>query len=258
MKKYLVALSAFLLVPAGAMAQDEEDKYLEGEDTSNPLFNVQETDGNWSFETNDLESFFQKLEDRFNIEISYPEFDQAEDEEGSESEANNDGSAEEGHEHEEQQQEEGQPESEMNGASTDSDQNNDSNSEGDSSFTEEVIELTNEERTSHGLEPLEAHDELSEVATVKSEDMRDSDYFSHDSPNYGSPFDMMNEFGVDYRGAGENIAAGQQTPEQVVDGWMDSDGHRANILNDDFTHIGVGYAEGGSYGQYWTQMFLTE
>ncbi|WP_018924771.1 CAP domain-containing protein [Salsuginibacillus kocurii] len=125
-------------------------------------------------------------------------------------------------------------------------------------FQAEVIELTNQEREAQGLEPLETHVELSDVATVKSEDMRDNDYFSHDSPTYGSPFDLMDHYGVNYRTAAENIAAGQMSPEQVVEGWMNSDGHRQNIMNAEFTHIGVGYAEGGSQNHYWTQLFLAE
>ncbi|WP_227002582.1 CAP domain-containing protein [Salicibibacter kimchii] len=122
---------------------------------------------------------------------------------------------------------------------------------------QEVINLTNEEREANGLSPLELDTELAEVATVKSEDMRDNDYFSHQSPVYGSPFDLMDEYDVDFRMAGENIAMGQQTPEQVVEGWMDSEGHRENILNEGFTHIGVGHVDqDGPGGGYWTQMFL--
>ena len=83
--------------------------------------------------------------------------------------------------------------------------------------------------------------------------MKDNQYFSHTSPTYGSPFDMMKRFGIAYRTAGENIAMGYQTPEAVVDGWMNSDGHRANILNASFTQIGVGYV---ADGHYWTQMFI--
>ena len=86
--------------------------------------------------------------------------------------------------------------------------------------------------------------ELSRVARVKSEDMRDNGYFSHESPTYGSPFDMMRKFGIRFRTAGENIAAGYPTPEAAVKGWMNSSGHRANILSSQFTHIGVGYAKG--------------
>jgi uncharacterized protein YkwD len=82
--------------------------------------------------------------------------------------------------------------------------------------------------------------------------MRDKGYFSHTSPTYGSPFNMLKSFGISYKSAGENIARGYTTPKAVVDGWMNSPGHRANILNSSFTEIGVGYAS----GNYWTQMFI--
>ncbi len=83
--------------------------------------------------------------------------------------------------------------------------------------------------------------------------MLNNQYFSHDSPTYGSPFDMMEEYGVSYRTAGENIAKGQSSAEEVVDGWMNSPGHRENMLSDDFTHIGVGYVE---EEHIWTQQFI--
>jgi uncharacterized protein YkwD len=83
--------------------------------------------------------------------------------------------------------------------------------------------------------------------------MVDKNYFSHTSPTYGSPFDMMKTFGITYHTAGENIAYGYPTPESVVNGWMNSEGHRKNILNSSFTEIGVGYV---SNGNYWTQMFI--
>ena len=95
--------------------------------------------------------------------------------------------------------------------------------------------------------------ELSKVARTKSEDMKNKNYFDHNSPTYGSPFDMMKSFGISYTSAGENIAMGQKTPEQVVQAWMDSPGHRANIMNSSFTQIGVGYVASGNY---WTQMFI--
>ncbi|GAB3042673.1 CAP domain-containing protein [Virgibacillus ainsalahensis] len=120
-------------------------------------------------------------------------------------------------------------------------------------FEQEVVELTNEERAKQGLSPLQIDTELSEVAREKSRDMAGSNYFAHNSPNYGSPFDMMQSFGIDYRTAGENIAKGQRTPAEVVDAWMNSEGHRANILNGDYTHIGVGYVE---QGNHWTQQFI--
>lgn len=85
--------------------------------------------------------------------------------------------------------------------------------------------------------------------------MQKNNYFDHNSPTYGSPFDMMKKFGISYKSAGENIAQGQRTPEEVVQAWMNSAGHRANILNNGFTHIGVGYVENGNY---WTQQFITK
>ncbi len=127
-----------------------------------------------------------------------------------------------------------------------------------SQYEKKVVQLVNDERAKKGLEPLEMNNRLSGLAHMKSKDMADNNYFSHTSPTYGSPFEMMKQFDFNYRTAGENIAAGQRTPESVVQGWMNSPGHRANILNENFTQIGVGYVEGsGQYGTYWTQEFIT-
>ena len=120
-------------------------------------------------------------------------------------------------------------------------------------FEQRVYELTNEEREKHGLAPLEIDIKLSKVSRDKSQDMLDNQYFSHDSPTYGSPFDMMKAYGIEYQAAGENIAKGQNTPEEVVNAWMNSQGHRENILNSSFTHIGVGYVE---QQNVWTQQFI--
>lgn len=120
-------------------------------------------------------------------------------------------------------------------------------------FESEVVRLVNEIRAENGLKPLTQDWQLSRVARYKSQDMRDLGYFSHTSPTYGSPFNMMKSFGISYRTAGENIAKGYSTPEAVVNGWMNSPGHRANILNSSYTHIGVGYVASGNY---WTQMFV--
>lgn len=119
----------------------------------------------------------------------------------------------------------------------------------------EVIRLVNVERSKNGLAPLKANTELSKVAAVKAQDMINKNYFSHTSPTYGSPFDMMKKFGINYTAAGENIAYGQKTPAQVMDGWMNSSGHRANILNSKFTEIGVGVAKDKNGTPYWVQMF---
>lgn len=121
-------------------------------------------------------------------------------------------------------------------------------------YEREVIALVNEHRRSNGLSELSYDWELSRVARIKSQDMKDSGYFAHNSPTYGSPFSMMKNFGIKYRSAAENIARGYATPKAVVDGWMNSSGHRANILNPSFTHIGVGYVYAGNY---WTQMFVS-
>ena len=122
-------------------------------------------------------------------------------------------------------------------------------------YESEVVRLVNEQRKSNGLTPLSEDWQLSRVARYKSEDMRKNSYFSHTSPTYGSPFEMMKSFGISYKSAGENIAKGYSTPESVVNGWMNSPGHRANILNKSFTHIGIGYDPDGNY---WTQMFITK
>ena len=120
-------------------------------------------------------------------------------------------------------------------------------------YEKEVIRLVNEIRTANGLHELSENWELSRVARYKSQDMRDNHYFSHTSPTYGSPFEMMKAFGLSYRAAGENIAYGYRTPQAVVNGWMNSSGHRANILNASYKQIGVGYVADGNY---WTQQFI--
>lgn len=123
-------------------------------------------------------------------------------------------------------------------------------------FEAQVVSLVNQERAKAGLQPLTHNWELSRVARYKSMDMRDRGYFSHTSPTYGSPFTMIKNFGINYSAAGENIAQGQATPQAVVNAWMNSSGHRANILSTNYTEIGVGYAAGGSGKHYWTQMFI--
>ena len=122
-------------------------------------------------------------------------------------------------------------------------------------FEQEVIRLVNEIRVENGLKALTYDWELARVARYKSQDMKDNKYFSHTSPVYGSPFQMIKNFGISFRSAGENIAKGYSTPQAVVNGWMNSSGHRANILNANYTHIGVGYVSGG---HYWTQMFISK
>jgi len=121
------------------------------------------------------------------------------------------------------------------------------------SYESEVIRLVNDIRVKNGLKELAYDWQLSRVARYKSQDMKNNNYFSHTSPVYGSPFQMMKSFGISYTAAAENIAKGQRTPKAVVDAWMNSSGHRANILNSNYTKIGVGYVADGNY---WTQMFI--
>ncbi|MFC5472146.1 CAP domain-containing protein [Cohnella suwonensis] len=123
-------------------------------------------------------------------------------------------------------------------------------------YEQQVLALTNEERQKAGLSPCAGTDaNLNRSAHAKSEDMAAKGYFAHDSPTYGDPFAMMRNFGVQYQAAGENIAMGQPTPAEVVKAWMNSPGHRANILKGAYTHLGVGYViQNGK--AYWTQQFI--
>lgn len=120
-------------------------------------------------------------------------------------------------------------------------------------YEAEVVRLVNEVRAENGLAPLTLNWELSRIARYKSQDMKDKGYFSHTSPTYGTPFQMIRNFGLSYRTAGENIARGYATPKAVMEGWMNSPSHKANILKASYKQIGVGYvAQGG----YWTQEFI--
>jgi uncharacterized YkwD family protein/spore coat assembly protein SafA len=123
-------------------------------------------------------------------------------------------------------------------------------------FEDEVVRLVNVERSKNGLQALKINWELSRVARYKSQDMVNKNYFSHTSPTYGSPFTMMENFGIRFSSAGENIAYGQRTPVEVMNGWMNSPGHKANILSPSYTQIGVGLAKTQSGVSYWTQMFI--
>ncbi len=124
------------------------------------------------------------------------------------------------------------------------------------SHEQQVFELVNKERAARGLPLLKLNTELSRVARFKSQDMIDKKYFSHTSPTYGSPFDMMQKFGLRFSAAGENIAYGQKTASEVMNSWMNSSGHRANILSQAYTQIGIGVAKMGNGTLYWTQMFM--
>jgi uncharacterized protein YkwD len=119
----------------------------------------------------------------------------------------------------------------------------------------EVIALTNAERAAAGLPPLADDRLLTNAAQAHSADMVARDFYSHTSPDGSEPWHRASAAGSTHRTVGENIACGQRSPAEVVRGWMDSPGHRANILKPAFTHIGIGFAGGGRAGTYWTQLF---
>jgi uncharacterized YkwD family protein len=125
-----------------------------------------------------------------------------------------------------------------------------------SSLESQVVTLVNQQRVKQGLQTLKTGSTLSYVARLKSQDMVNKNYFSHTSPTYGSPFAMMEHFGIRFSAAGENIAYGQPTAASVMNAWMNSPGHRANILNPSYTYIGVGAAKNSRGVIYWTQEFI--
>ena len=123
-------------------------------------------------------------------------------------------------------------------------------------FETEAVRLVNAERARAGLRPVVENWEVSRVARIKSQDFIDNNYFAHNSPTYGTPFQMLRSFGIPFSAAAENIARGQRTPAAVMNSWMGSPGHRANILNPSFNQIGVGVAKDGRGNLFWTQMFI--
>lgn len=133
---------------------------------------------------------------------------------------------------------------------------NETTERGESSQAKEVLDLVNQERKKQGLAALTLSSKLTSVANTKAKDMAVNKYFAHESPTYGTPFQMLQQFGVKYSYAGENIAAGQRTSKEVMNSWMNSSGHRANILNKNYTELGVGFYAGGSYDTYWVQLFI--
>jgi uncharacterized YkwD family protein len=121
----------------------------------------------------------------------------------------------------------------------------------------QLLALVNNERTAAGLAPLTPDARLDQTARAKSQDMISRGYFDHNSPTYGSPFDQLQAAGIAYHAAGENLA-GNQTVAAAHQALMDSPGHRANILNPQFTKVGIGIIEGGPYGLMVTEQFIAE
>ena len=120
---------------------------------------------------------------------------------------------------------------------------------------QEVFELINAKRIANGLSGLKIDDELQNVARIKAQDMVENNYFSHNSPIYGSPFDMIKKFGISYKTAGENIA-GNSSNSAAVNAWMNSAGHKENILNSSFNYTGIGIVSSPKYGKVYVQMFM--
>lgn len=137
---------------------------------------------------------------------------------------------------------------------TSSDSNNSSNNTMNSDETE-VFNLINKQRTNNGLTALKIDSEAQRVARIKAEDMVTNNYFSHQSPTYGSPFDMLKSFKVSYKTAGENIAANSSNSGAVTS-WMNSSGHKANILNSGFNYTGIGVVSSSKYGKIYVQIFI--
>ena len=119
----------------------------------------------------------------------------------------------------------------------------------------EVFDLINKQRTNNGLSALKMNSEALNVARIKAKDMVDNNYFSHNSPTYGSPFEMLKSFKVSYKTAGENIA-GNPSNNGAVTAWMNSSGHKANILNSNYNYTGIGVVSSPKYGKIYVQMFI--
>ena len=124
-----------------------------------------------------------------------------------------------------------------------------------SSDEQEVFNLINQQRANNGLADLKIDNEVQRVARIKAQDMVNNNYFSHTSPTYGSPFDMLKSFKISYKTAGENIA-GNSSNSAAVNAWMNSPGHKANILNSSFNYTGIGVVTGSKYGKIYVQMFI--
>lgn len=145
-----------------------------------------------------------------------------------------------------------------NNSNNGSSNNSNSNSNTNTTMTadeKEVFDLINKQRTQNGLSALKLDTETLRVARIKAQDMVNNNYFSHTSPTYGSPFNMLNNFKVSYRTAGENIA-GNSSNSAAVTAWMNSSGHKANILNSSFNYTGIGVINGSKYGKIYVQMFI--
>ena len=142
-----------------------------------------------------------------------------------------------------------------NGGNTNNNTGNTQTSSTMNSDEKEVFNLINQQRINNGLTALKVDEEVQRVARIKAQDMVENNYFSHTSPIYGSPFNMLNSFKISYKTAGENIA-GNSSNSGAVNAWMNSSGHKANILNSNFNYTGIGVVSSPKYGKVFVQMFI--
>ena len=138
---------------------------------------------------------------------------------------------------------------------TNNNQNNQNTTSSMSNDEKEVFNLINQQRNNNGINSLKIYEEVQRVAKIKAQDMVNNNYFSHESPTYGTPFNMLSNFKISYKTAGENIAANSSNSGAVT-AWMNSSGHKANILNSNFTHTGIGVVSSQKYGKIFVQMFI--
>ena len=130
-------------------------------------------------------------------------------------------------------------------------------------FDQRILELVNQERADAGLDSLDIDSQLDRAANLHTDEMVQADRMSHQLPGEASLGDRVSDTGYDWTKLGENVAAGYTTPEAVMEGWMNSPGHRDNILNPEFTSLGVGYKNApddidGDTDVYWTQVFASD
>lgn len=117
-----------------------------------------------------------------------------------------------------------------------------------------VLKIVNKERLKAGKTPISMFKSIQDAASIRAKELIDR--FDHTRPNDTSCFSALDEKKINYMSAGENIAAGQKNAKEVMNSWMNSEGHKANILNESFQHIGIGYVKGGNYKHNWVQMFI--
>lgn len=119
----------------------------------------------------------------------------------------------------------------------------------------DVLDMINQKRVEAGLQALQLDDELQNTCRIKAIEMVEKDYFSHQSPTYGSPFEMLKQEGIIYKVAGENIA-GNSENDKAIEAWMNSENHRANILNKSYNYTGIAVVNSPKYGKIYVQLFI--